>query len=83
MGRWDNTAGSLTQRFQDQVDEVDSLVLQPLVGLHRHVQVPITLLVAHVDRDPCVERLSECWPAGRGSQSPDGRCELQSYWYPP
>lgn len=31
---------------------------------------------------PCAEA-GECWPAGRGSWNPDGRCEPQYYQYPP
>lgn len=40
---------ALTQRFQDEVDEVDLLVLQSLVGLHPHVHVAITMLIAYMD----------------------------------
>lgn len=61
-------APTLTECFQDQVDKVDPLVLQPLVGFHRDVHVPIAVLVAHVDGDPCRERPGEC--QGQGAQNP-------------
>lgn len=68
----------LTQRFQDQVDEVDPLVRQVLVGFHGHVHVPVTLLVAHVDRDPCRDRRGEGRRSGEGSQNPAGRPQARS-----